>query len=88
MEDKKDKDLNIKIETTQGSWDTAFSKTAKVQDVIESVKTHFNFAPQGNYALKEVNSNSTLKPERPLVSYGIKDGDILVFTDLGVAVCQ
>lgn len=85
MKDKKD--LTIKIETTGGIWDNTFDKTDKVQEVIQAVIQHFGFASDGNYELRLAKDPDTaLAPERPLVSYGIEDGDVLVFTDLGVAV--
>lgn len=83
----KDKDLTINIKTTRGKWETTFSKTTKIQEVIQAVIQHFGFATNGNYELRlESDPDNALKPERPLVSYGIKDGDNLIFTDLGVAV--
>jgi hypothetical protein len=84
----KDQDLTINIETTRGKWEnTTFSKTTKIQEVIQGVIQHFGYATNGNYELRlESDPNNALKPERPLVSYGIKDGDTLIFTDLGVAV--
>lgn len=87
-EGKDDKNLTIVINTTRGSWkDATFLKTTKVQEVIQAVIQHFNFASNGNYEIYlKSDPNNPLKPERPLVSYGIKDGDVLVFTDLGVAV--
>ena len=85
MKDKKD--LTILIETTEGAWENTFEKTDKVQEVVQAVIQHFGFAPDGNYELRLANDPDTvLTPERPLVSYGIENGDVLVFTDLGVAV--
>ncbi len=86
-EGRNSQNVTIRIETTQGTWEATFPKTTKVQEVIEAVINHFGFAPKGNYELcLETDRTNALKPERTLVSYGIKDGDILVFTDLGVAV--
>ena len=84
---QKNKDLTLVIKTTQGSWETVFSKTAKIQSVIDAIIAHFGFAQGGNYELmKELTPEESLKPERTLVSYHITDGEILIFTDLGVAV--
>jgi hypothetical protein len=84
---KSDKLLSVTIETTQGTWDTEFEKTEKVQSVIQATTHHFEFVPDGRYEFRlDRNPNEVLQPERPLVSYGIIDGDVLVFTDLGVAV--
>lgn len=82
-----DKDLSVKIETTRGTWDTVFPKTTNVADVLQAVITHFGFAASGKYELRLASDpNNALKPERPLVSYGVNDNDVLVFTDLGIAV--
>lgn len=82
-----DKQLTIKIETTQGTWEANFEKTQKVQEVILSVIQHFDFSQNGNYELRlEKDPDNALALERTLISYKIKSGDILVFTDLGVAV--
>lgn len=85
---RKDEILTINIETTRGTWDKAtFSKTSKIQEVIQATVQHFGFAPNGNYSLSlKANSDKPLKPDRTLVSYGIKDGETLVFTDLGGGV--
>jgi len=87
MTEKDKKELSVKIETTQGVWETVFDKNTKIQEVIQAVAQHFGFAPNGNYELRMAKTPDTpLRPERPLVSYHIQDGDILIFTDLGVAV--
>jgi hypothetical protein len=80
--------LIINVETTRGTWEKAeFSKHAKVQDVIQAVVQHFGFAEKGNYRLLlKGNPDKPLAPERTLASYGIKDGDTLVFSDLGGGV--
>lgn len=84
---KHDKELTLKIETTQGTWEHTFEKTDKVEEVLKAVVNHFNYATNGNYELRLASDpNNALKPERTLVSYHIKNGEVLVFTDLGVAV--
>ena len=84
---KNDKQLTVKIETTQGTWEINFEKNQKVQEVILSVIQHFGFSQNGNYELRlEKDPDNALDLERTLVSYKIESGDILVFTDLGVAV--
>lgn len=85
--DKEKKHLTVKIETTQGTWESDFDKTSKVREVIQAVIQHFGFAPNGKYELRlEKDPDTVLDPDRPLVSYHIVDGDVLVFTDLGIAV--
>ena len=87
-QEKSDNNLEIEIRTVQGKLKTTFPKNAKVEEVIQTVIKHFNFAQNGKYDLRlETDPDNALESERPLVSYGIKDGDVLIFTDLGIAVC-
>jgi hypothetical protein len=84
---ERDKDLSLTVETTQGSWKQDFPRNDKVEQVIQAVVRHFGFAPDGNYELRlKASPNEALNPERPLVSYHIEDGAVLIFTDLGIAV--
>ncbi len=84
---RSDNELTIKIETTQGPWVTTFSKTSKIHEVIQAVLDKFGFSKSGKYELRlERMPDENLNHERTLVSYGIKDGDVLRLTDLGVAV--
>ena len=86
-ENSSDKHLNVTIQTTQGNLESTFLKTAKVQDVINETIQHFGYSKNGSYELRlEIKPDETLKPDRTLVSYSIKDGDVLIFTDLGIAV--
>lgn len=85
--DKHDNDITVKIQTPRGEWITTFPKTTKIGEVINAIVTHFGFATNGKYQLRLASDpNTILEPERPLVSYKIKDNDVLIFTDLGVAV--
>jgi hypothetical protein len=84
-EHEHDQKLTILIESTQGDWEATFYKRAKVTEVIEATRQHFGFSQEGNYQLK-LATGETMRPERTLVSYQLKDGDHLTFVDLGVAV--
>jgi|WetSurMetagenome_2_1015567.scaffolds.fasta_scaffold117320_1 hypothetical protein len=87
LNDKNGHEISVNIKTPSGDWKTIFTKTSKVHDVITEVVKHFTFAPNGKYELVlESNPGEPLKPERTLVSYGIKNGDALVFIDFGAAV--
>ncbi len=84
---RSDNDLEVTIHTTQGDWTTTFDKNTKVDAVIKAAVDHFHFASPGNYQLSiGTEPVKVLEPQRPLVSYGIKDGDEIDFTDLGDAV--
>ena len=87
MSENEDNNITVQIETTQGTWKTTFPKTTKVQEVIQAILSHFGFVANGRYELLLDNDpDNALTPERPLVSYSIEDNDVLVFTDLGIAV--
>lgn len=79
--------LLIIVPTQAEPWETTFPKTAKISEVIGAVVQQFGFASNGQYELKlDSDPNVELDPQRPLISFGIKDGDKLVFIDFGQAV--
>jgi hypothetical protein len=56
----------------------SFPKTMKVADVVAQLKadSRLKLSPNGTYVLTSGGAEAqVLDPERPLVSYGIKDGD-------------
>lgn len=82
-----DKNLTLRIQTTRGEFSNEFEKTTKISTVIVATVSHFGFSSEGKYQLSQDDDpNTILDPNRPLVSFGLKDDDILIFTDLGVAV--
>lgn len=82
-----DQTLEIKIQSTRATKDFSFPKQAKVSEVINAAVAAFEFAPGDNFELVvSTNLDEILMPERPLVSYGIKDGDILILTATGSGV--
>lgn len=74
-----DEELIISVTTSRGSNEFTFSKTAKVEEVIASVAEHFNLA-EDRAELLPKGENEPLKEERPLVSFGVEDGDEFVLT--------
>jgi len=85
--EKEDKLVKVVVNTTQGQWETEFRKNTKIETVKMEIIIHFGFSEVGNYEihLDGVDDNP-LKPQRTLQSYHIRDGAVLIFTDLGVAV--
>ena len=82
----KDKDLKVVIASPRGLWETSFSKTTKVAEVIEAARQHFGFEP-GTLLLRREGARENLLPERPLVSYGIDDGEtLLLVPEMGTGV--
>ncbi|GAA4459316.1 hypothetical protein GCM10023189_32840 [Nibrella saemangeumensis] len=81
-----DQTITVKIQTAQGEFVRDFDKNQTIQDIIQAVKAHFNFSADGTYELRlKGSSDDPFMPQRPIVSYGLKDGAVLVFTDLGKA---
>jgi len=54
-----------------------FEKTAKVADVITAVLNHFGLAAV-DYELRNAVTREILQPDRPLVSYHLEDGVVLM----------
>jgi hypothetical protein len=74
---KDDHSISVVIRSPRGQQPFVFAKTAKVSDVIEEARTKFGFAA-GSFVLKREKDGTTLAPERPLVSYHIEDGEVLL----------
>lgn len=85
MNSTKENEISLTIQSAQGDWTSAvFDKTTKVEQVIAKAVDHFGFPKGSKYDLSL--NNKIMKPQRNLVSYDVKDGDVLVLTELGVAV--
>lgn len=61
-----------------------FPKTTKVGDAAKTAATTLGYAPDGTYTFSS--KGETLDRERPLVGYQLKDGDLVILTDIGRAV--
>jgi hypothetical protein len=81
---KDDKDITLIIQSPRGRKEMTFDKTTKVAEVIEAARQAFGFEP-GTFVLKR--GEEVLAPERPLVSYGLEDGDVvLLVPEMGSGV--
>lgn len=79
--------LFIVVPTKPEPWEVTFQNTTKIEEVISAVIEEFEFASNGQYELKlDSDPDVELEPQRPLISYGIKDNDKLIFIDFGQAV--
>lgn len=78
---RSDKEITLTITTTRGTFKGTFSKTAKVQDVINEVKSEFDLSGNGDFELVlEDKEEDELNPNRTLVSYGLEDEVNLILT--------
>jgi len=71
--------VTVNLKTSKGDWETTFQKSTRVKDVILALKVHFRLPKDGKFTLY----NQTLpeidfEPDRALVNYNVKDGDVLV----------
>ena len=72
-----DQNIRVVIQSPQGQAEFTFAKTTKVSEVIETARKQFGFEP-GNFSLRREKTNEVLAPERPLVSFHIEDGEVLL----------
>jgi hypothetical protein len=72
-----DNSIKIVIQSPRGRKPFTFEKTTKVSEVIETARTAFGFEP-GTFSLKRESTGEVLAPERPLVSYHVKDDEVLL----------
>ena len=75
--------VTVNLKTTKGDWETTFQKSTRVKDVILALKVHFRLPKDSKFTL----FNQTLpeidfQPDRALVNYNVKDGDILVLKEV------
>ena len=82
---RSDQMITITVRTTQGVLTRDYDKNTQLVQILEAVKQEYGFAPDGNYELIRKLDNSALDLQRPVVSYGLRDGEVLTFTDLGKA---
>jgi len=82
-----DNTIEVKIQSTRGTKDFAFPKTAKVSDVIAQAITTFGFVPGDKFELVLASDpGQPLQPERILVSLHIADGTLFILTAVGGGV--
>ena len=82
-----DNTIEVKIQSTRGTKEFSFPKETKVEDVINQAVAAFGFVRGDKFDLVLASKpGEPLQPERPLVSYHIVDGTILVLTAVGGGV--
>ena len=75
--------VTVKLKTTKGDWETTFQKSTRVKDVILALKVHFRLPKDSNFTLyKQTSPEIGFEPDRALVNYNVKDGDILVLKEV------
>lgn len=69
--------ISLFVQSPRGRKPFSFDKTAKAAEVIEVARIAFGFEPDA-FVLKRETEGEALAGERPLVSYHIKDGEVLI----------
>ncbi len=79
--------LTLTIQTGRGGDTHDFDKTAKVEEVISWAIERFGLSASEPWELvRQSGGEGPLQPERPLVSYGIEDGEVLIVSAAGGGV--
>jgi hypothetical protein len=79
--------LSVTIHTGRGSDTREFDKNAKVEEVISWAIERFGLSASEPWeVIQQGSEDGPLEPQRPLVSYGIEDGDVLVVSAAGGGV--
>ena len=79
--------ITITVETTRGTKTLTVEKTIKVSELIAKVVALCGFNPGDRFDLfLKTDLQNPLQPERPLVSYHIENGAILVLSQVGSGV--
>jgi len=81
-----DNEITVTVQTGRGSKTETFPKQTKVEDVIAWAIQQFGLSPSEPYELVRQNGGVPLEPQRPLVSYHIEDGEILIVSAAGTGV--
>lgn len=81
------KTIDIRVQSTRGTKDFSFDKETKISEVIAAVVAAFDFATGDRFELVLAsNTSDPLKLERPLVSYHLANGAVLILTAIGSGV--
>jgi len=75
--------VTVNLKTKNGYWETTFQKSTRVKDVILALKVHFRFPKDSKFTIyKQTMPEIEFEPDRALVNYNVKDGDILVLKEV------
>lgn len=79
-----DHTITVTIQSGRGSQTFTFPQQTKVADAAHQAAIALGYPADGSYAL--VYNNEELAGQRPLVSYHIEDGAILILSATGSGV--
>ena len=74
--------VTVTLKTTKGDWETTFQKSTRIKDVILALKVRFRLPKDGKFTLyKQTSPEIGFEPDRALVNYNVKDGDVLILKE-------
>ena len=79
-------EITVIVQSGRGSVELTLPPQTKVQQVISLATQELGYPPNGQYVLVRQLTNEELDPNRPLVSYQIEDGEILILSEIGSGV--
>ncbi len=75
--------VTVNLKTTKVYCETTFQKSTRVKDVILAITVHFRLPKDSKFTLyKQTSPEIGFEPDRALVNYNVKDGDILVLKEV------
>lgn len=81
-----DHQITVIIQSGRGSREFTFPQQTKVAEAAEQAAAALGYPPGGAYLLVRLNPEEELDGQRPLVSYGIEDGETLALSETGSGV--
>ena len=77
-------EINLKIKTSLGLWDTVFQKNLEIKSMLLKILEHFGYAANGDYKLYiENDTNKPLSVDKRLSDYKLPDGTLILLVDQG-----
>lgn len=81
-----DHEITVTIQSGRGSREFTFPKQTKAEDAANQAAAAFGYPAGGTYVLVRATTSEELAGQRPLVSFGIEDGEVLVLSETGSGV--
>ncbi|MFN8592031.1 MAG: hypothetical protein U0031_11285 [Thermomicrobiales bacterium] len=78
--------ITVTVQSGRGSREFSFAKQTKAEDAANQAAAAFGYPEGGNYVLVRATTSEELAGQRPLVSYGIEDGEVLILSETGSGV--
>jgi hypothetical protein len=81
-----EREITVTIQSGRGSREFTFQRQTKAEDAANQAASEFGYPGGGTYVLVRAATSVELAGQRPLVSFGIEDGEVLVLSETGSGV--